>query len=169
MVIGNGDIASVLPDRKDLLFFASGVSNSQETRELVYQREIDLLDQQAHAQHIVYFSSLSVFYNDNRYTQHKMFMEKRIKSNFEKYTIIRIGNITWGDNPHTLINFIRNHIENKLSFEVKDVYRYIIDKDEFLHWINLIPAWSCEMNITGARMSVRDIITKYGQLGIHIE
>ena len=57
MIIGNGEIASILDDKKDLLFFASGVSNSQEMRESEYQREIDLLLSQNHNAHIVYFGS----------------------------------------------------------------------------------------------------------------
>ena len=94
-------------------------------------------------------------------------MESKVKLRFETYTIIRLGNITWGDNPHTLINFIRNKIRNSQPFDVKDEYRYIIDKDEFLHWMNMIPDWNCEMNITGSRMKVADIITKYGYVDIH--
>ena len=46
MITGSGDIASVLPNREDLHFFASGVSNSQETRESEYEREEDLLLEQ---------------------------------------------------------------------------------------------------------------------------
>ena len=33
MIIGNGDIASVLNDREGAIFFVSGVSNSNEIRE----------------------------------------------------------------------------------------------------------------------------------------
>ena len=105
MIIGNGDIASAIKDRKDLLFFASGVSNSRETRESEYRREIDLLLKQDKNSHIVYFSSLCVFYSNSRYAQHKRYMEKLVKG-FRKWTIIRLGNITWGTNPHTLINFL---------------------------------------------------------------
>ena len=159
MIIGHGDIASALTDREDRLYFASGVSNSQETRETEYQREIDLLMQQDKWRHIVYFSSLSIFYTDTRYAQHKKQIEKLIKKNFGHYTIVRIGNITWGVNPHTLINYMKAHKDA----EVKDVYRYITDKEEFLHWVNLIPEWSCEMNIPGRRMKVKDILYAYGQ------
>jgi len=162
MIVGNGDIGSVLLDRDDLLFFASGVSNSQEAREEEYQRESNLLFQQKVNNHIVYFSSLCVFYSHTRYASHKLSMESLVKTQFEKYTIIRIGNISWGNNPNTLINFIRNKIKNGESFEIRDEYRYIIDKEEFLHWINLIPSWSCEMNITGRRMKVADIVNEYG-------
>lgn len=169
MIVGNGDIAKVLKpfDRDDRIYFASGVSNSQETREEEYNREIELLHYQDQGKHLIYFSSLSIFYATGRYQQHKKWMEKLIKDRFKEYTIMRLGNITWGDNPHTIINFIRNKIKNNEPFRIEDTHRYIIDKDEFLHWISLIPWWSCEMNITGNRMKVSDIITKYGYVDIH--
>lgn len=151
--IGSGDIASVLPDRDDLLFFASGVSNSQETDEAQYLREVDLLLAQSRHAHLVYFSSLAIFYSDTRYTRHKLFMEDRIKARFPAHNIIRIGNITWGDNPNTLINYLAAHP----GTEIRDEYRYIVDIEEFMHWINLIPAWNCELNIPGRRMKVADI------------
>jgi hypothetical protein len=157
MVIGSGDIASVLPDRKDLKFFASGVSNSQEKRTSEFMRELDLLALQSRDVHIVYFSTLSVFYADTPYTQHKRKMEMVIKAGFPKYTIIRIGNISWGKNPHTLINYLKAHPEA----ELRDEYRYVISKDEFLHWINLIPDWSCEMNCPGRMMKVKEIYDEY--------
>jgi hypothetical protein len=157
MIIGHGDIASVLPDRKDLLFFASGVSNSQETRDSEYRREVDLLKKQDHSKHIVYFSTLAVFYGNSEYVEHKKYMETLIQLEFDMYTIIRIGNITWGKNPHTLINYLKAHPDAP----IKDVYRYIVDKEEFLHWIDLIPDWYCEMNIPGRMMKVKEIKEKY--------
>jgi len=157
MIIGRGDVASVLKDREDRLFFASGVSNSSETRESEYEREIALLMKQDKWRHIVYFSSLSIFYTDTRYAQHKRQMEKLVKKNFGHYTIIRLGNITWGVNPHTLINYMKAHRDA----EIKDVYRYVVEKEEFLHWIDIIPEWSCEMNVPGRMMKVKDIIKTY--------
>ena len=165
-IVGNGDMASVLTDRKDRLYFASGVSNSQEKREAQYTREKNLLLKQDRKMHIVYFSSLAVFYGNNRYVKHKQQMEKLIKQEFPRYTIIRIGNITWGTNPHTIINFFRLRIKKGMPIKVQDTYRYIIDKDEFLHWINLIPNWSSEMNITGRRMKIKEIIDEYCLIGI---
>ena len=107
-IIGNGDIASVLPDRDNLLFFASGVSNSGETRESEYRREKDLLLAQNNQSHLVYFSSLAVFYGETRYTRHKKEMEGLVETYFPAHTIIRLGNIDFGDNPHTLINFFKD-------------------------------------------------------------
>lgn len=158
MIIGNGDLASVLPKRDDLVFFASGVSNSQETNEDEYNRESTLLMQQDKNKHLVYFSSLAVFYSDTRYMKHKRLMEDTVRSYFEPYTIVRIGNITFGKNPNTVINFLKNKIKNEESYEVRDEYKYVVDKDEFLYWINLIPKWSAEVNIPGRRMKVADIV-----------
>src|SRR3989344_3073332 len=98
MIVGNGDIASVLPKKKNILFFASGVSNSQETRESEYQREKNLLLKQDRQAHIVYFSTLAVLYGDNSYVKHKKDMEELVKQEFPRYTIMRLGNITWGTN-----------------------------------------------------------------------
>jgi hypothetical protein len=157
MIVGNGDLASILPNRKDLLFFASGVSNSQEIDENEYHRELELLRKQSSTEHLVYFSTLAVFYSDTRYTKHKKEMEETVKRWFPKYTIIRLGNITWGKNPHTIINYLKAHPKA----EIRNVYRYICDENELLHWIGLIPEWSCEMNIPGKRMKIQDIVKEY--------
>lgn len=166
MIVGDGDVASVLPEKKDRLFFASGVSNSSETRESQYTREKNLLLKQDRKSHLVYFSTLSVLYGKSRYVQHKREMETLIKQEFPRHTIMRLGNITWGTNPHTLINFFRRQLKAGKPIKVQDTYRYIIDKDEFLHWIGMIPDWPCEMNITGRRMKVKDIVDEYCLIGI---
>ena len=157
MIVGDGDIASVLTDREGFLFFASGVSNSQEMRESEYQREADLLMSQNKDLHLVYFSSLAVFEKDTRYFRHKKHMENLVKTNFPKHTIVRIGNITWGTNPRTLINDMRAHPNRP----IRDEWRYIVDVDEFLYWINLIPDWNCEMNVPGKRMKIKEVVDVY--------
>jgi len=159
-IIGKGDIASVLKDRKGFTFFASGVSNSSETKESEFNKEIDLLAKQDFSSHLIYFSSLCVFYLDTPYARHKMEMEMEVKSSFDRYTIMRLGNITWGNNPNTIINFLKNKIKNNEPYKIQDTQRYIIGKEEFLHWINLIPEWSCEMNITGELLTINEIIRR---------
>lgn len=86
-------------------------------------------------------------------------MESTIKKEFPHYTIVRIGNITWGTNPHTLINYLKAHPEA----EIRDEYRYIVDKEEFLHWVGLIPNWSCELNITGRKLKVKEIRDEFAK------
>lgn len=157
MIVGYGDIAGAIEDTPDKIFFASGVSNSQETREPEYDRERELLLQQPEHSHLVYFSSLAVLDGISRYLDHKREMEGLIRDTFDVYTIVRIGNLDWGENPHTLINYLKAHPEA----EIQDVYRYIVDKDEFQYWLRLIPDWSCEISIPGKRMKVAEVYRKY--------
>lgn len=160
-IIGHGDIASVLTDRDDICFFASGVSNSQEKRESEYGREYKLLMEQPSGRHLVYFSTLSVFYGTGRYVEHKRRMEAVVRENFTHWTIVRIGNITWGTNPHTLINHFRQQLRDCQRPTIEDVDRYIVEKAEFLHWVGMIPEWNCEINIPGKRMKVQAVWKKY--------
>ena len=160
MIIGDGDIASILPERPGFCFFASGVSNSGETRESEYQREKDMMLLQDKKWHIVYFSSLGALDGDTRYYRHKKEMEELVKT-FDTYTIVRIGNITWGKNPNTLINSMRLRLKKGEKLEIRDEYRYLADKDEFLYWVKLLPEWSCEISIPGKRMKIKDMVKEY--------
>lgn len=164
-ILGTGDLAHALHaggvDRDDTLFFAAGVSNSGETRESEYDREVNLLRAQHPDRRLVYFSSLAVYYSDGRYSQHKRFMEGEVKALFGSYTIMRLGNIDWGHNPHTLINTLRERERLYLPQDIQNVYRYIVSLDEFLHWVRLIPRWPCEMNVPGRRMLVREIYQEF--------
>jgi len=161
-IIGHGDIASALTgiDSLGRIFFASGVSNSSETREIEFKREKDLLIQCDERKQIIYFSSLCVFYSDTRYAQHKREMERLVKT-FPHYAIVRIGNITWGVNPNTLINFLRNRVAAGLPLEIQDAYRYIVDLEEFLYWLEALPTWNCEISIPGERMKVAEVVRRY--------
>lgn len=164
-IVGNGDIGRLLKEEvkvmPDLVFFVSGVSNSQEVRESEYQREKDLLLQQDRDKRLVYVSSLSIFYGDTRYTRHKREMEELIKEEFSRYTIFRLGNITWGDNPHTIINNLKSRVDNQEPIEIYDTHRYVVEPNEFLHWISLIPDFNCEINVPGERMKVRELVKRY--------
>ena len=160
-IVGNGDIASVLEPREGFLYFASGVSNSMEERESEYQREKDLLLSQPRDKHLVYIGSLCIFYSDTRYAQHKREMEQLVKDNFDPHTILRLGNITWGDNPHTLINYFRRQKELGLPLEIRHEERFICDRKEFDYWVSRIPEHSCEINIPGRKMKIIDIVKEF--------
>lgn len=157
MVIGKGDIASVITDREDVIFFASGVSNSKETRQNEYRRELKLLMEQPKSKHLVYFSSLCIYYLKTEYARHKRVMEHTIKEHWPGYTIIRLGNIDWGTNPNTLINYLRAHP----NANVQNVYRHIVSLDEFKYWLSMIPVpGQNEMNIPGQRVWVPELVKK---------
>jgi len=156
MIVGTGDIARVLKDRNDLIFFAAGVSDSSCDSEKEFKRERKLLLKQKR-KHIVYFSTLSIYEKDTPYTRHKIEMEQLVKDNFYLYTIIRIGNISWGCNPKTIINYFNYCIENKIGVFIRHEYKYICSLEEFHYWIAKIPNFSTEMNITSGRISVRKL------------
>jgi hypothetical protein len=160
-ILGHGDIASVIPDRADLTFFASGVSNSSEQRESEYLREVTLLRKQDRKAHLVYFSSLCVFYGSNRYAQHKRQMEFIVADEFRLHTIVRLGATTWGTNPNLLINHLRFRRAAGLPLEVQDVYRVVHTLADFHYALSLIPTWSCELPVPGRLMKVADIVREY--------
>jgi hypothetical protein len=142
MIVGKGDIASILNDREGAIFFASGVSKSTETNESEFLREIELLDKQDKTKCLFYFSSITL--DDmskigNQYLAHKRRMELLVKSNFKNYNIIRIGNISWGSNPNTFINYIKNKIKNGEPVEIKDEFKYLIDKEQLLLLTDNLP------------------------------
>lgn len=153
-IIGRGDIATALTDRPDVIFMAAGVSDSKTTNPEPYQRELRLLMQQPKDCHLVYFSSLCIYYSNTEYARHKRIMENTIKNHFPGYTIVRIGNIYWGKNPNTLINFLRNNPDA----HVQNTYRHIVSLEEFQYWMNLIivPGRN-EMNIPGRMVFVPEL------------
>ena len=161
MIIGKGDIASILNDRDDVIFFAAGVSNSSETRESEFLREYELLNSQDKSKCIFYFSSIAIdnLDKDNEYIQHKRKMELFIKSNFENYNIIRIGNISWGANPNTFINYIRNKIKNEEPVEIKDEYKYMIDKEQLILLTDNLPlVGQNQISVFGRMAKVKELI-----------
>ena len=161
MIVGRGDIASVLNDRDGAIFFVSGVSNSNETRESEFMREIELLDKQDKTKCIFYFSSITVddMSKNSQYLQHKRRMELLVKSNFENYNIIRIGNITWGSNPNTFINYIKNKIKNGEPVEIKDEYKYMIDKEQLVLLTDNLPlTGQNQISVFGRMAKVAELV-----------
>src|SRR3990167_1861988 len=148
-IIGRGDIAQVINDRHGMIFLLSGISNRTPLTLTEHLKEKENINKYQR-NFIVYISSLSIYYSSNEYSIHKKLIEDHIKQTCDNYCILRIGNITWGNNPNTLINFLTHKIKNNLPYEVRDEYRYLIDAEELNHWVNLIPySGKHEMNITG--------------------
>lgn len=140
MITGRGLIAESLKsiDSENFLFFASGVSNSLETKTSEFEREHTLL-KNSMAEHpekkIVYFSTLSIHdqsKKDSLYVIHKLKIERFIQNNTDNYLILRIGNIVGkGGNPNTLFNFLKSKIESGSSFSLHNkARRLFIDIDD---------------------------------------
>ncbi|WP_394665630.1 hypothetical protein [uncultured Chryseobacterium sp.] len=145
MIIGNGLIANSLKniDSKDHLYFASGVSNSLETRSSEFEREFSLLKNsiiQHKENKLFYFSTLSV--NDlskqqSPYVLHKLEIENFIKENCKNYIILRVGNIVGkGGNPNTLFNFLKTQIIQGSNFMLhQKARRLLLDIDDITEFL----------------------------------
>lgn len=163
MIVGRGDIASILNDREGVIFFVSGVSNSSEKRESEYEREYKLLSEQDKTQCMFYISSITIDNKEkfemSRYLQHKKQMEDYIKSNFKNYNIIRIGNITWGSNPNTFLNYIKNKVKSNESFFISDEYKFMISEKQLLSLTDNLPINSQnQISVFGQMIKVKDLI-----------
>ena len=162
MIIGNGDIAHALieggVDREDINFFASGVSNSSVKDNETFLKEKLLLSNYNPEKHLVYFSSLCIYYTDTPYALHKKQMEHFIKNCLKSYTIVRIGNVTWGNNRNTIINHFKQCYIKGIQPEIKNTYRHLLTKEEFIYWVKLIsPGINDVMNMPGEMVYVNEI------------
>lgn len=137
MIVGNGLIANAFReyDREEVVFFASGVSNSLETRASEFQREEDLIRktiQENPEKLFVYFSTCSIYdssKNSSFYVNHKLKMEHLVAVEVEKYLIARVSNaVGKGGNQNTLINYLIRAIQNQNEIKVHiDATRNQID------------------------------------------
>jgi|ERR1051325_2080450 nucleoside-diphosphate-sugar epimerase len=141
MVVGKGLIARALSGfQKDgsVLIFASGVSNSAETREEEYQREKrTLLSHDRGTDLLVYFSTSSVFdpsQANSRYVIHKKEMEELVTGSFKSSLVIRLPILVGSShNPYTFFNFIRHSIDQNRPFELyKNAWRYLFDVEDLI-------------------------------------
>ena len=164
MIIGKGSIASVLEDRDDLVFFASGVSNSSCIDEKEYEREFNLLKTVPTDKHVVYFSNLGVYYKQDRYTQHKCDIEEYIRNNYISYTIVRIEVCEWVTTSSTILNIFKKQLSQGTEPIIQDTTRYILSLNEFLYWIDLIQSGvKNEMNILGRKLTIAQIVEEIKQ------
>jgi len=160
MIIGKGNIANALDglDRNDLVFFASGVSDSSCKDSEQFKRELQLLMSIDKNIHVVYFSNLGVYRWESEYIKHKILMVGKIRECFKYYTIVRVEVLRWGKNHNTIHNFFKRMIEENKPITIQNTYRYVLDLQEFREWIGYIkPFTKGEMNIMGQKMHVIDI------------
>lgn len=140
MIIGNGLIASLFTnnDRENIIFFASGVSNSLETRTEEFLREENLIKNTIteNAEKIfVYFSTCSIYDSSKTgsdYVLHKLKMEQLIKKMCTNFLILRVSNaVGKGGNPNLLINYIIRAVNNNETINVHTkATRNLIDVDD---------------------------------------
>lgn len=140
MIIGNGLIASLFKDtdREDVIFFASGVSNSLETRKEEFLHEKNLIREtfiNNPKKKFVYFSTCSIYDSSktqSAYVLHKLEMEQIISKNCAKHLILRVSNaIGNGGNPNLLMNYLMRAIKNDEIINVHtQASRNLIDTED---------------------------------------
>ncbi len=143
MIVGKGLIASLFTDsdREDVVLFASGVSNSLETRESEFLREENLiLDTIAEnpGKIFIYFSTCSIYDSSKTgsdYVLHKLKMEQLIKNRCSKYLILRVSNaVGKGGNPNLLMNYLIRSVKNNETINVHTkATRNLIDAEDILN------------------------------------
>ncbi|SDE43445.1 NAD-dependent epimerase/dehydratase family protein [Riemerella columbipharyngis] len=140
MIIGNGLVASLFKDydREEVVFFASGVSNSLETDIHQFIREENLL-RKTIAKNLnktfIYFSTCSIYDSskvDSPYVLHKLKIEQIVKDSCQSYLILRISNVVGkGGNPNLLMNYLVREVKSQRVINVHTkATRNLIDADD---------------------------------------
>lgn len=139
MIIGKGLIASAFNsqfiDDKNIIVFASGVSNSREFRREAFLRERQMLiDALCDGKFVLYFSTCSINdpeLHDTPYVAHKKEMESLVSSS-KDYAIFRLPQVVGKtSNPNTLTNYLYKQIVSESTFQVwNHAKRNLIDVDD---------------------------------------
>ena len=140
MIIGKGLIASQFfeEDQENVIFFASGVSNSSETRREEFLREQKLIEETIDlysGKLFVYFSTCSIYdsskYN-SPYVLHKLHLEEMIKQKAKYFLILRVSNaVGKGGNPNLLMNYLYHQIINENELVIhQNATRNLIDVED---------------------------------------
>ena len=140
MIIGNGLIANLFRenDRENVVFFASGVSNSLETEKSAFLREENLLRKhltENPEKIFIYFSTCSIYdssKNGSLYVNHKLKMERLVEELANQFLILRVSNaVGKGGNPNLLMNYLVNAFHQEKEITVHTLAtRNLIDADD---------------------------------------
>lgn len=142
MIVGKGLLAHAFEpyfrERSDVIVFASGVSNSLETRPDEFAREAALLRQRLdlETKRFIYFSSCGVTAVESEltpYMRHKRSMESLVLS-APHGLVLRLPQVVGRtENQHTLTNFLRDRIISGEHFTVwAHAERNLIDIDDIV-------------------------------------
>lgn len=160
MIVGNGLIASLFTecDQENIIFFASGVSNSLETRKEEFLREENLIKKtitENPNKVFIYFSTCSIYDSskaESQYVLHKLKMEQIIIQLCPQYLILRLSNAVGnGGNPNLLMNYLVRSVKNNEIInvhtkatrnlidveDIKNITNQLIDKQYFNKIINI--------------------------------
>ena len=142
MIVGNGLIGRNLKkiDDDDVIFFASGVSNSKCEENEQFEREVDLISRYvATEKKFIYFSSIHQYITNPLYLEHKKKIENIISSKINNYIIVRLPQII-GDNGNqtNLINFLFQKIKDSEEFDMYQTKRSLLDIEDLINIIKFL-------------------------------
>jgi hypothetical protein len=146
MIIGNGMIAKVFKEhfhKENVLIFASGVSNSRETRNSEFIKELNMVRESIvnfPDLLFVYFSSCSIHNGNTMYSDHKISVENFIIENSKNYLILRLPIVLGkNQNKNQLIGYLFDKLyKNELVEVYKNANRYIIDSFDLPRIVDLL-------------------------------
>jgi nucleoside-diphosphate-sugar epimerase len=173
VVIGNGMMAQAFRafgSRRDVVVFASGVSDSTETSAAAFAREAELLRQTRAAYPealLVYFGTCSVEDADRRetpYVRHKLAMESLVAAAGHAWIVFRLP-LALGPihRSPTLANFLHGKIARGESFEIWGrSTRYPIDVEDVVRIVSRLIAdrsmWRHKINVALRSFHVIDFV-----------
>lgn len=156
MVIGNGLLANAFKSYEEdcnIIIFASGVSNSRETRISEFEREqTALMEAITHnpTRLLIYFSTCSIedqSQSDSLYVKHKLSMESLVQTLCQKYYIFRLPQVVGISASPTIINFFVDSIINNKAINIhKNATRNLIYVDDVFKIANIIIKKECYLN-----------------------
>ena len=161
MVIGSGLLANALIEfERDerILVFASGVSNSSETRINEFERERNLLISHLGFDGlVVYIGTSSVndpSLSESLYIRHKLDMEELVMNRLGDSIVFRLPIVVGqSKNRNTLINFLKDRIESNEAFELqKSACRHFIGHSDLT---GLLPDLIRDDSFRGRVVNVR--------------
>ena len=130
---------------EDDIIYASGVSNSSETRKELFDREIELINsclkELKRDCSFIYFSTTSIQNVSKKhchYIIHKLSIEAMLRNSGHNYLILRLPNLVGNSrNPHTLTNFFADSIQSSKPFKLtKNAIRHLIDANDLASILN---------------------------------
>jgi nucleoside-diphosphate-sugar epimerase len=174
MIVGKGLLAHAFEphfgESSDVIVFASGVSNSLETRPSEFERETVLLRQRldSETRRFIYFSSCGVNAIESEltpYMRHKRSMESLVLS-VPNGLVVRLPQVVGKtENHHTLTNFLRDRIVSGEHFTVwAHAERNLVDIDDIVkvavRLTEELPAEATVVSIAAARSLLMPEIVK---------
>ena len=161
MIVGKGLLARAFEPHfgmdSSIVVFASGVSNSLETRASEFARERSLLQQLLadKTRRFIYFGSCGVMQAESEltpYMRHKKSMESLVLSSPDGL-VLRLPQVVGvTENTHTLTNFLRDRISSGEHFTVwAHAERNLVDIDDI---VNIGVALAKEMSNSGTMVSI---------------